>query len=371
MVSPEQSNQSAPARGNLQHHRQVYSSTQEDKSAPIQEQSASFASEEGRKILLEEWLNRCLDEGKIDLQRLYTVQERAVLLENWLCTLISEGRLDPHRRLPPYATLGEPPFNLREKDVAHVISELRNAGLFPQRKTRMDKGQPLWTLRDNYCFEWIGHMRAIRYDQLQRLLARHSEYETGDPSMLSISRVSKIIARWSHAKYAIYRRVYAKQPGWIYLARKGLFHAGLDYRASPPRDRLLEHIYWINEVRLKLEETEPSIQWISERAIQALQEKRQKGQRLQHIPDGIVVRGMERIDIEVQISRPSQQAVELVMRSLGGNSVNPLRYYASESAIAVVRKAYDRVMKGGWYGRPRIEIVELEEFLQPLERESE
>jgi hypothetical protein len=97
-------------------------------------------------------------------------------------------------------------------------------------------------------------MRAIRYDQLQRLLARLSTYETSDPHRLSVSRTSQIIRRWAQAKYVVYRVVYARQPGWIHLTRKGMYHAGLAYRAEPPKDRLLAHIYSINEVRLKLEE---------------------------------------------------------------------------------------------------------------------
>lgn len=329
-----------------------------------QEQSISFATEEGRKILFGEWLNRCLDEGKIDPQRLYTLQERSELLEDWLRTLIAEGRMDPHDRLPPYAILAQPPFNLRERDVAHVISELRNAGLLPIRKKRIDRGQPQWTPRDNYCFEWIGQMRAIRYDQLQRLLARRSAHETNDPRLLSSSRTSQIIERWVRAKYALYRRVYAKQPGWINLTRKGIYHAGLPYRAEPPKDRLLAHLYYINEVRLALEEEDSSLRWISERAVQALQEKRQKGQRLQHIPDGILVCLEERIDIEVQISRLSQQKVEQVMLGDLWQNTNALRYYVGKESKGVVQMANREVTKNKRTNRQRIEVIDLEEFLR-------
>jgi hypothetical protein len=329
-----------------------------------QEQSISFSTEEGRKILLAEWQNRRLDEGVIIPQKLYTVQERAALLEDWLRTLIAEGKLDPHRRLPPYTILGEPPFNLNEKDVAQVICELRSKGLLPPRKARIDKGQPQWTPRDNYCLNWIGHMRAIRYDQLQRLLARESAFETNDPRALSASRTSQIIQRWVQAKYAIYRRVYAKQPGWIYLSRKGMFHAGLPYRAEPPKDRLLQHLYYINEVRLALEEEDSSLRWVSERAIQALQEKRQKGQRLRHIPDGILVCGEEQIDIEVQISRIAQEVVEQVLRGNHWQNTNALHYYIGRESKTVVQRAYREVAQSGLTNRKHIEIIDLEAFLR-------
>ncbi len=359
----------ASEQGDLTQDQHGHASKQKDRSLPAQQEPASFSTEEGRNMLFEEWLHQRIVEEKIDPTKLYTPQERAALLEDWLRTLISQGNLDPRRRLPPYTSLGEPPFNLKDKEVARVINGLRSEGLLPSRKIRIDKDQPQWTDRDTYCHRWIGHMRAIRYDQLQRLLARLSAYETSDPYMLSVSRTSKIIQRWIRAKYAVYRKVYTRQPGWVYLTRKGMYQAGLTYRADPPNDRLLEHIYYINEVRLTLEEQDPSLRWISERAIQAAQEKRQKGQRLEHVPDGIVVIGEERIDIEVQLSRPSQQEVELVMCGDRWNSTNPLRYYVSKDARAVVQRVHRQIRQTG---RPRIEIIELEEFLQsPTAGESE
>jgi len=145
-----------------------------------------------------------------------------------------------------------------------------------------------------------------------------------------------------------------------------MYHTGLPYRAEPPKDRVLEHIYYINEVRLMLEEQDPSQQWISERSIQAVQEKRQKGQRLQHIPDGILVIGEKRIDIEVQLSRPSQQEVALVMRGDSWRGANPLRYYVSRDAWSVVQKSYSEVVTTA---RPQIEIIELEKCLMSLTKE--
>lgn len=329
--------------------------------------SLAISTAEGRETLFNEWLNQRISEGSIDPQKSYTPQERSALLKLWLQALIAQGKLDPHKRLPPYASLGELPFSLSKHEVALVIADLRGEGLLPRRNPRMDKDKSQWTERDDDCIRWIGEMRAIRFDQLQCLLARLSKYETADPSRLSVSRTSQVVARWARAGYAVYRRVYAQQPGWVYLTRKGLYHANLPYRAEPPRDRLLEHIRWINATRLKLEEGDPSLQWISERTLQAAQQKRQKGQRLEHTPDGVIVSGLERIDVEVQVSRPAQQRVEQVMRGSHGRRSNPLRYYAGASAIAVVRRAYRAVTQGGWHGRPRIEIVALEEFLEPAE----
>jgi hypothetical protein len=297
---------------------------------------ASFLTEEGRVGLYNEWLARCLSEGRVDQKKLYTPEERSVLLADWLRILIEQGQLDPRRRLPPYRSLAELPFNLHKKEIARVVADLRSEGLLPPRKARIDKGQPQWTERDVACMRWIGQMRAIRCDQLQRLLARYSTCETSDPQRLSPSRTAQVMGRWLRAGYALYRRVYVNQPGWVYLSKKGLEHAGFSYRAEAPRDRVLEHLHTINEVRLALEEQDPALQWIGERAIQAAQKQRKKGQRLGHIPDGIVVIGDRRI-------------------------VNALRYYVSKRAQAAVQRAYRDL---GYTARPHIEIIELETFLQ-------
>jgi len=125
-------------------------------------------------------------------------------------------------------------------------------------------------------------------------------------------------------------------------------------------------LYWITEVRLKLEEENPRLEWISERAIQAQQEKRERGQRLEHIPDAIVITESEDIDIEVQISRPKQQDVERIMRGgLWGQSTNPLRYYVNKHSRSIVLAAYHKTMQEARTVRPRIEVIDLEAFMKP------
>ena len=189
--------------------------------------------------------------------------------------------------------------------------------------------------------------------------------------MLSVSQTSRIIDRWVKKKYAVYRRVYVGQPGWIHLTARGLHHAGLDFRAEVPSNRILEHIFWINEVRLKIEEEYPDIQWISEREIAAQQDQRKKGQRLKRTPDAILVTESEEVDIEVQISRPSPQEVRQVMGdAYWSGSNNPLRYYVNRHSGSVVHAVYEKLVKERGAMRPRVEIVDLQEFLNvPSEHE--
>jgi hypothetical protein len=329
-------------------------------------------TEQGRLTLYFRWAQPRFADGTLEQDKSYTQQEKAEFFADWLRTLVTDRKLDPRKRLPPYRVFAGKPFFLKEKLVVQVIRQLRDERVLPKRKMRKDKGQPQWTKRDEYCFWLIGHMRAIRIDQLQRVLARWSQEEI-ESGMLSLSRTVEIVDRWVKKKHAVYRRVFYKQSGWVYMARKGLRHAGLDFRAEAPSERSLEHLYWINEVRMKLEAENPKMGWVSERSIQAEREQRQKGRRYKHIPDGILLLPgsdggpeEEEIDIEVQISKPSPQKVTEVM---GGywtsGSTNPLRYYVNKQSGGVVRAVYRKMVQERKAMRPRIEIIDLDEWLHP------
>ncbi len=333
-----------------------------------------FSTDEGRLRLYYDWTRQRMDEGVITREGQYTVEERQAFLAHWLRWVIEEKYFDPHTRLPPYAQLAALPFNLEKRDIAQVIRQLRAEKILPPRKTRKDKDQPQWTKRDKYLWEYIGSMRAIRFDQARRLLARASDHEV-DNGLLSLSRTSEIISRYTakEVRYAVFKSIFHGQPGWIYLSRRGLKQVGLTFRAEAPSVRILEHLYWINEVRMQLEDEHPDmIEWISEREIQAEQEQRQKGNKLKHIPDGILVlpgKGgkKERITTEVQVSKPSHGEVEEVMSDqfwTGGENI-PLRYYVNHLSRGVVRSTYKKMQKERRAMRPRIEIIDLAEWHRP------
>ncbi|HEX6480484.1 MAG TPA: hypothetical protein VF043_16730 [Ktedonobacteraceae bacterium] len=216
----------------------------------------------------------------------------------------------------------------------------------------------------------------MRFDQIRRLAARYSAEEI-EGGVLSVSRTSEIIGRWVEEKIAIFRPIFHAQSGWCYLTRRGLREVGFTFRAEAPSVRSLDHLYWINEVRMHLEEEHQDMLWISERAIQAQQELRQKGRRLRHIQDGILLLKdadgkWEEIDIEVQISKPSPSEVEEVMndRFWTGSRNRPLRYYVNRLSRGVVRSVYRKMVKEGKAMRPTIEMIDLGDW-QPLSLEEE
>jgi hypothetical protein len=204
------------------------------------------------------------------------------------------------------------------------------------RRSRKDKGLPRLNDRDRFALRWIGQQYAIRFDQLQRLLARQAGAATKTPGRLSATRACQIIARWERASLAQYRKILVGEPGWVWLTRQGLFHSGLDLRYYEPRHSALSHLFFVNQCRLIMEEENDGVdefRWISEREIRSRQEQRQKGGKLEHVPDAVAEGRTETIEIEIELTAKTQDELVRIMR--GGTrtqSANALRYFASRAA---------------------------------------
>jgi|SRR5579884_622837 hypothetical protein len=335
-----------------------------------------FSTHEGRLQLYYEWARERVAQGRLSVTKEYTREERCAFLADWLRWLITRRSLNPRQRLPPYEKLAAMPLQVGKQEIAKVIRQLRAEHLLPPRKVRRDKGRPQWTDRDRWLWTYIGSMRAMRFDQIRRLAARYSPEEI-EGGLLSVSRTSEIIGRWVDEKIAIFRPIFHAQPGWCHLTRRGLREVGFTFRAEAPSVRSLDHLYWINGVRMHLEEEYPHMRWIGERTIQAQQELRQKGQRLSHIQDGILLLKnadgrWQEIDIEVQVSRPSPREVEEVMNDQfwSGGRARPLRYYVNRLSRGVVRAVFRKMVKEGKAMRPTIEMIDLGDW-QPLPFEDE
>lgn len=323
----------------------------------------------------EQWLTQQISEGRVTSEELLPLQQRKELLAAWLRHLVATGQLAPSGPLPTHAALGEV-FALSPDQVARIVFHLRKEHVLAASRPRSDAGKPRWNDRDEYTLWWIGEQRAGRYDQVQRLLARESRGEPKDPQALSPSRTAQIIQRWQKAHLVAYRKIYVQQPGWIWLTRKGLAFVGLDYRASVPAESSLTHLYYINEVRLLLEQTDEDhpLIWRSERALHhALEQMRIKSHRLPHIPDAIATIGENQIDIEVELTRKPQQEIERTMRGAWGSahSTHALRYYVSRQALATVQAAWKQIEHAysAQGHRPWVEIVALDTlFKRPEQR---
>jgi hypothetical protein len=333
---------------------------------------ADFYTASGRETLHDLWLINQFKHGTIEQHGGYSKREFRGFFEQWMRDLIKRGHLDIQRPLPTHAELGRL-FNIHTDQVARVLRRLRKEHLLPAKQPRMNAGEPVWTPRDIYALEWIADMRAVRYDQLRRLLSRESEFATKDPQMLSMSRTTDVIKRWVQTGNALYKPILAKQPGWVWLTRKGLqAFSEVGYRASgKPGVGTLEHLYWINEVRLHLEELNTDnrdVWWTSERFLQHQHDQmKKKDQEEEHLVDGRVEieehgETTNEFEIEVELSRKNDTYLQKLMRGgYHGFSSRALRYYVGEEAETTVVSALNKVT-GTIIHRPWIEVYSLSDF---------
>src|SRR5258708_10906773 len=306
----------------------------------------------------------------IKQDRAYYAAELRASFERWMRDLFTRGHLDPQRPLPTHADLGRL-FQINTDQVARVIRGLRKERLLPPKELRLSAGEPAWTPRDLYALEWTADQRAIRYDQARRLLSRESEFVTKDPEMLSMSRTTEVIKRWVRTGNAVYMPILAKQPGWVWLTRKGLQTFSEEgYRAGgKPGVGTLEHLYWINEVRLHLEEMnndDRDVWWTSERFLQHQHDQmKKKDQEAKHPEDGLVEieehgETTSEFEIEVELSRKNDAYLQKLMRGgSDGFSSRALRYYVGDKAETTVLTAL-KALPGTICYRPWVEVYNLE-----------
>jgi len=129
--------------------------------------------------------------------------------------------------------------------------------------------------RDLDILRLIGEQTAYRFDQLQALLARHPDTRAKDPTFLSPSQTSTLIQRWKRLGLATYRKIHHHEPGWISLTQRGLALVGISARSLVPPYAELNHLFWVNETRVLVEErygSRPGFQWESEREYQRMHE---------------------------------------------------------------------------------------------------
>jgi hypothetical protein len=143
-----------------------------------------------------------------------------------------------------------------------------------QRKERRDKGRTLITERDLKLLPWIGEQYAVRLDQLQKLLGRDAKRKTLEEGMVSATTAQRVVERWVELGFVEQQKFFYKEPAWLWVSRIGIRQLGLVYRYWEPTVTALEHIYWINQVRLVVEGGRKGITWRSERELRHDRQKK-------------------------------------------------------------------------------------------------
>jgi hypothetical protein len=250
------------------------------------------------------------------------------------------------------------------------------------RATREDKGIPRLEERDLIVLRWVLQMYAVRFDQLQVLLARHSpkKEELADPEHVSPSTVRTHLRRWKALGLVVYKKILADKdnPLWCWITPYGLkFLAEEDqhgeaiiYTYYAPKEKDLKHLYLINQARLYIERSYPEYTFKSERQLRREQSARPKAIKQKHFTDGLVYRPDGRaIALEVERWDKGAERLEGILQELA-RSYHRTWYFVSKKARTAVKKAYAKLPEEE---RRRIQVLSSEVKLlgQPAEEEDQ
>jgi len=208
------------------------------------------------------------------------------------------------------------------------------AGPAKQRKERRDKGRFLLTERDALALRWIGEQYAIRLDQLQQVLGRQAQRPTLVPGRVSAATALRVVERWRKAGYAGSDKFRLKEPAWVWLTRRGLSSLGLAYRYWEPGLATLDHVFWVNQVRLHVERRRgDEAVWVSERTL-----KLERGDQDSHLADAEVIIEDRTIAVEVELTPKKPSDIAAVVSELAG-AYKTIWYFTSARARASVERA--------------------------------
>ncbi|MHB8596697.1 MAG: hypothetical protein ACYDER_07795 [Ktedonobacteraceae bacterium] len=249
------------------------------------------------------------------------------------------------------------------------------------RATREDKGIPRLEPRDLIILRWMLQMYAVRFDQLQVLLARHSpkQEELTDPEHVSPSTVRTHLRRWKALGLVTYKKILADKdnPLWCWLTPHGLNYLAFEedeqgksivYSYYLPKPRELTHLYLINQARLYIERYYPAYIFKSERQLRREQSVRPKAIKQRHLTDGLIYRpDGKAIALEVERWDKAGSRLKDILQELA-QTYHRTWYFVSKPARTAVTKAHAHLPESL---RSRIQILSAEAKLLGLPSKKE
>ena len=209
----------------------------------------------------------------------------------------------------------------------------------PKRMRRSDYGSVRLTTRDLAILKWIGEQYAIRFDHLQELATRYSKNPTN--KVLGYHAVYGLSSRWVKLGLVEREKIFAEDPMWLWLTKKGIETAGLDHPYKVPAISRFAHVHAVNAVRLHVEaKAGDSAKWICEREANAL--RKEEGQK--HLIDGLVEYPDENevVGVEVELTQKRQERLNSILKELRAN-YKSVWYFASDEAYGAVESAIRRL----------------------------
>ena len=199
------------------------------------------------------------------------------------------------------------------------------------KRQRSDKGSVRLTERDVMSLLWIGEQYAIRIDQLARLLGRSAG------RTLTESTTRAAVARWVRGGFAQTRKVTVREPGFVWLTTKGLREVGLSFKGWEPSASTASHLYWINQVRLHVEDRHPDFKWVPERALRAGRAMQTVSDISSHVADGELRTERATVGIEVELTSKSNPRRQSIMRQLA-DSYETVWYFAPPDVLRLLER---------------------------------
>ena len=194
------------------------------------------------------------------------------------------------------------------------------------------------------CLLWIAHQFAIRLDQLQRLLLRHTperdraKVKPG-ADRLSLERTYDTLERWRTLGLIESGTILHRDKLWVWLSRAGLREIGVPFSfgKGQPASVRVPHLYYVNQVRLAVEEKRLQDTWKSERQIRHELGRPMKGEQQPHVPDAILYATSGKITaIEVERRMKDEGVLDETLRTLA------LEYRSSGTLRADLRRKKSR-----------------------------
>ncbi len=204
------------------------------------------------------------------------------------------------------------------------------------------------TQRDRACFLWIAMQYAIRLDQLQRLLYRHTpeadRYKLRqDVDYVSLDRVYKWIKKWTEHGFIEKDTILHHDQSWIWLTRAGMREVEIHFNYSgAPSSSRIPHLYYINQVCLATQAKRPGDIWKSERQIRKELPAAAKGENQPHTPDALFTNTTKGkiTGIEVEVHAKTDAELEDVLRELAV-SYKSIWYFTTSTTRRQVEKLLD------------------------------
>ena len=167
------------------------------------------------------------------------------------------------------------------------------------RARRADAGLIRTTERDLRLLRVVGEQYALSVPQLARVMGRseHAGRWLRD--------------RWQRAGWVEGRALIVGRPPFVWLTRRGLRAAGLDYAVWRPTPGALAHVAAVTEVRLDVHHRHPSAEWVTERDL-----ARVGSGRAAHRPDGLVVMDGRAVAVEVELTQKERRRAARIMSDL-------------------------------------------------------